>query len=124
MSRFSQKARTQPGMATIHVQAVEAAYRGLQRSQRALVAMLVVCAVLGMKMQGPPGTLGNRIFLPVILATSLLTLAYTLRNSLVLVALADLRRNPRDPKLLRRWSRHNLLVQALCAAVGLTGFAL
>jgi hypothetical protein len=124
MSRFSRKSQTQPGMATVQVQAVESAYLALQRTQRALVGMLLVCAILGMKMQAPPGTLGNRIYLPVILATSLLTFAYTIRNSMVLPALAELRRNPRDPKLLKRWSRNNLIVQAMCAAVGLTGFAL
>ena len=43
---------------------------------------------------------------------------------MVLPALAELRRNPRDPKLLKRWSRNNLIVQSLCAAVGLMGFAM
>jgi len=37
---------------------------------------------------------------------------------------AELRRNPRDPKILKRWSRNNLIVQVLCAAVGLIGFAM
>ncbi len=43
---------------------------------------------------------------------------------MVLPSLAELRRNPRDPKLLKRWSRNNLIMQSLCAAVGLLGFAM
>jgi hypothetical protein len=74
--------------------------------------------------QGRPGMLGTRMYLPIILSTSLLTFAYTIRNAMVLPSLSELRRNPRDPQLLRRWSRNNLIVQSLCAAVGLTGFAM
>jgi hypothetical protein len=112
-------------MATAHIQAVESTYLALQRAQRGLVAMMLACAILGATvLHVPSGTLGNRIYLPVIFATSLLTFAYTIRNSMVLPSLGELRRNPRDPKLLQRWSRNNLIVQALCAAVGLTGFAL
>ena len=125
MSRFSQKSQSQPGMVAANVQAVESTYLALQRTQRALVGMTIACAILGTAvLRGLHGALGNRIYLPVIVATSLLTFAYTLRNAMVLPALAELRRNPRDPKLLQRWSRNNLIVQALCAAVGLTGFAL
>ena len=29
-----------------------------------------------------------------------------------------------DPKILKRWSRNNLIVLALCGAVGLMGFAM
>jgi hypothetical protein len=87
--------------------------------------MLLACAVLGMTIfHAPPGTLGQRTFLPIILSTSLLTFAYTARNTMVLPSLAELRSNPRDPKILKRWSRNNLIVQALCAAVGLMGFAM
>jgi hypothetical protein len=42
----------------------------------------------------------------------------------VLPSLAELRRNPRDAQALSRWSRNTLIVQSLCAAVGLIGFAL
>lgn len=125
MSRYSQKIETQPGAATVHVQAVEAAYLALQRTQRTVVGMLVACAIIGtVALRGMRNVLGNRIFLPVIFATSLLAFAYTARNSMVQPALAELRRNPRDPLLLKRWSRNNLIVQGLCAAVGLAGFAL
>jgi hypothetical protein len=87
--------------------------------------MLAVCAVLGMTVfQARPGTLGNRTYLPIIASTTLLTFAYTIRNAMVLPALAELRRNPRDPQALKRWSRNNLIMQSLCAAVGLTGFAM
>jgi hypothetical protein len=124
MSRFTQKARSRPATLPSHTQPVAFAYLALQRTQRALVGMLLLCAVLGMTIfRGRPGTLGNRTYLPIIAATSLLTFAYTIRNSMVLPALAELRRNPRDPKLLQRWSRNNLIVQSLCAAVGLIGFA-
>ena len=129
MSRFSQKfrsqhSRSQPGAATAQVQAVESAYVALMRSQRWLVGMLIACAIVGFKLHGPLGVLGNRIYLPAILATSLLTLAFTLRNRLVLPSLNGLRASPRDAMLLRRWSRNTLMVQLLCTAVGLTGFAL
>ncbi len=125
MSRFAKKARSHSRALPIQTQPVEFAYLSLQRTQRGLVGMLAVCAVLGMTLfQARPGMLGNHLYLPIILSTSLLTFAYTIRNSMVLPSLAELRRNPRDPKLLKRWSRNNLIVQSLCAAVGLTGFAM
>jgi hypothetical protein len=125
MSRYSEKSQSQPGAATANIQAVETAYLALQRTQRTVVGMLVACAIVGtVAFRGTQPVLGNRIYLPVIFATSLLAFAYTVRNSMVLPSLAELRRNQRDPQLLKRWSRNNLIVQALCAAVGLTGFAL
>jgi len=125
MSHFAKKARSRPAALPSHTQPVQFAYLSLQRTQRGLVGMLAVCAVLGMTVfQGRPGTLGNRTYLPIIVSTTLLTLAYTIRNSMVLPSLAELRRNPRDPQVLQRWSRNNLIVQSLCAAVGLLGFAM
>jgi len=125
MSRFSQKARSEPGALPLSMQNVQLAYLSLQRTQRALVGMLVLCAVLGTTVfHAPPASLGNRTFMPVILSTALLTFAYTLRTSMVLPSLIELRRNPRDPKILKRWSRNNFIVLTLCAAVGLVGFGL
>jgi hypothetical protein len=125
MSRFSEKARSEPAAVPLSMQSVQVAYLSLQRTQRALVGMLVACAVLGTTVfHAPSGSLGNRSFLPVILSTALLTFAYTLRTSMVLPSLMELRRNPRDPKILKRWSRNNFIVLTLCAAVGLMGFAL
>jgi hypothetical protein len=125
MSRYSQKSETQPGAATATNQAVEAAYLALQRTQRTVVGMLIACAIVGtVAFRGTQSVLGNRIYLPVIFATTLLGFAYTLRNSMVLPSLGELRRNPRNPDLLKTWSRNNLIVQALCALVGLMGFAL
>jgi hypothetical protein len=125
MSRFANKARSRTAALPSHTQPVHFAYLSLQRTQRGLVGMLVVCAVLGMTVfHARPGTLGSRTYLPIIASTSLLTFAYTIRNSMVLPALAELRRNPRDPKALKLWSRNNLIVQSLCAAVGLVGFAM
>ncbi|SRR6266568_5346609 len=124
MSRFAERKQSEPVVLPVHTQAIEFAYLSLQRTQRGLIGMLIACAVLGMTVfRVPPGTLGSRTFLPIILSTSLLTFAYTVRNSMVLTALADLRRNPRDPQSLKRWTRYTLIVQSLCAAVGLTGFA-
>jgi hypothetical protein len=126
MSRFTKKkASSEPAALAFETQPVAVAYLSLQRTQRALVAMLVACAILGMTLfHAPPGTLGNRTFLPIIFSTSLLTFAYVTRNAFVLPALSELRRNPRDRQLLQRWSRNNLIVQSLCAAVGLMGFAM
>lgn len=87
--------------------------------------MLIACAILGLTVfRVPQGRLGNKTFWPIILSTSLLTFAFTIRNSMVLPSLSELRRNPRDAKVLGRWSRNNLIVQSLCAAVGLIGFGL
>ena len=125
MSRFAQKYRSQPGAAAAQYPAVQSAYDALMRALRWFVGMLVACAILGLTvLHGPPVLLGRRTFLPAIFATSLMALAYTLRNRLALPSLAELRANPRDPSALRRWSRNNLIVQFLCSAVGLTGFAL
>ena len=125
MSRFSQKFRSEPGAAAAQVQAVEAAYHALMRTQRSFVAVLLACAILGFKLlHGPPNLLGQRIYFPAIFAASLLTLAFTLRGRLVLPSLQELRANPRDPSLLRRWGRNTLIVQLLCIAVGWTAFAL
>lgn len=125
MSRFSQKARSEPAAVPVSMQSVQFAFLSLQRTQRSLVGMLLACAVLGTTVfHVSPGALGNRSFMPVILSTALLTFAYTLRTSMVLPSLIELRRNPRDPKILKRWSRNNFIVLTLCAAVGLTGFAM
>jgi hypothetical protein len=125
MSRYTKKASSDPAALAFPVQPVAVAYLSLQRTQRALVGMLVACSVLGMTVfHVPPGTLGNRTFLPIIFSTSLLTFAYIARNAFVLPALSELRRNPGDRQRLQRWSRYNLIVQSLCAAVGLMGFAM
>jgi hypothetical protein len=125
MSRYAEKSHSQPAAPPATLQSVQDAYISLQRTQRGLVGMLLACAVLGSTIfRVSAGTLGSRTFLPIILSTTLLTFAYTARNSMVLPSLAELRRNPRDPQLLRRWSRNNLIVQSLCALVGLTGFAM
>jgi len=125
MSRFAKKALSQPRALPIHTQPVEFAFLSLQRTQRGLVGMLALCAVLGMTVFQPrQGMLGNHAYLPIILSSSLLTFAYTIRNAMVLPSLAELRRNPRDTALLKRWTRNNLIVQLLCAAVGLTGFGM
>ena len=125
MSRFAQKYRSEPGAAATQFPAVQSAYTALMRAQRWFVGMLITCAILGLTvLHGPPALLGRRLFLPAILASSLMALAFTLRNRLVLPSLAELRANPRDAGTLRRWSRNNLIVQFLCSAVGLTGFAL
>ena len=125
MSLFSKRVQSQPGVLTVQLQSVENAYLSLQHTQRGLVGMLVACAVLGSTLlRVPAGSLGSRSFLPAIISASLLTFAYTTRNSMVLPSLAELRRNPSDPKLLKRWSRNNLIVQVLCALVGLMGFAM
>ena len=126
MSRFAKKrAQSKPGVLTLQLPSVEVAYLSLQRTQRGLVGMLVACAILGTAVfRVPSGSLGSRSFLPAIIGASLLTFAYTARNMMVLPALAELRRNPRDPKLLKRWSRNNIIVQSLCALVGLIGFAM
>ena len=125
MSRFAEKYRSQPGEAAAQYPAVQSAYDALMRSQRWFVGMLVACAMLGLTvLHGPRVLLGRRTFLPAIFATSLMALAYTLRGQLVLPSLAELRANPRDSGALRRWSRNTLIVQFLCSAVGLTGFAL
>jgi hypothetical protein len=125
MSRFAKKNQANPAALSFQTQPVEFAYLSLVRTQRGLVGMLIGCAILGMTVfHGPSGTLGYKTFLPVILSTSLLTFAYTIRNSMVLPSLADLRRNPRDTKALKRWGRYSLIVQCLCAAVGLMGFAM
>ncbi len=125
MSRYAKKQQAAPVVIPVQTQAVEYAYVSLQRTQRGLVGMLVACAVLGMTVfRVPPGTLGSRTFLPIILSTSLLTFAYTIRNAMVLPSLAELRRSPRNGDALRRWHRNNLIVMCLCAAVGLLGFAM
>jgi TRAP-type uncharacterized transport system fused permease subunit len=123
MSRFAKKSQLQSTV--VSSQPVEYAYSTLQRTQQGLVGMLLTCGVLGNTVfKVPPGTLGNRTFLPIILSTSLLTFAFTIRNSMVLPSLAELRRNPRDAQALKCWSRNNLIVQSLCAGVGLVGFAM
>jgi len=88
------------------------------------MGMLTACAIIGMTtLKAPPAAIGNRTFVPIILSTTLLVFAYSLRTSMVLPSLEELRRNPSDPKALGRWSRNNLIVQCLCGAVGLMGFA-
>jgi hypothetical protein len=125
MSRFA-KERTQskPGATAYQNQSIENVYLSLKRTQYGLIGMLVACSILGMTVLKPPvATLSNRIFLPIIFSTSLLVFAFTIRNSMVVPSLAELRRNPLDPKALKLWGRNNVIVQCLCGAVGLLGFA-
>jgi hypothetical protein len=125
MSRYSEKLQSDPPALPASIQSVQNAYLSLQRTQRGLVGVLVTCAVLGMTVfHAPPGSLGHRTYMPVIFSTVLLTFAYTVRNAMVLPALAELRQNPHDAAALRRWSRNSLIVLCLCAAVGMLGFAL
>jgi hypothetical protein len=125
MSRYSQKLQSAPPTQSISVQSVQNAYLSLRRTQRALVSLLIACAILGMTFShAAPGTLGRQTYLPVIFSTVLLTFAYTVRNAMVVPALTELRRNPRDAAALHRWSRNNLIVLCLCGAVGMLGFAL
>ena len=123
MSRSRKK--TPPTIVAPPTEAVQVAYLSLQRTQLGLVVLLAICALLGLTVfRAPRPLLGHRIFMPVIFSTVLLTFAYTVRNSMVLPALDRLRRNPRDPKLLKSWSRSSLAVLMLCAAVGMMAFAL
>ena len=125
MSRFAQKYRSQPGEAAAQYPAIESAYVALMRAQRWFVGMLIACAILGLTvLHGPPMLVGRRTFFPAIFASSLMALAYTLRNQLVRPSMTELRANPRSTEALRRWTRNSLIVQFLCSAVGLTGFAL
>jgi hypothetical protein len=54
----------------------------------------------------------------------MLTFAYTARNSMVMPAAEQLRRNPNDPTLVMRWRSGVVIVMTLCEGVGLMGFVL
>lgn len=124
MSRYSEKLQTNPGGAPASLEAVQVAYNRLRTTQRAFLLIIVACAAFGFTLGRGQGSLGNRTYLPVIFATTVLTLAYTLRNSLVLPSLGELRRNPHNAVALARWHRNSVIVMALCAAMGLLGLAL
>jgi hypothetical protein len=127
MSRFAKQraeSQSQPRTISSHNQSVEYAYISLQRTQRGLMGLLTACAIIGMTtLRVPPAAIGNRTLVPIILSTTLLIFAYSLRTSMVLPSLEALRRNPGDQKILSRWSRANLIVLCLCGAVGVMGFA-
>jgi hypothetical protein len=108
----------------LHLQSIEHAYISLQRTQRTLAAMLIAAAVAGFVFFPAHEPLGKRIFLPVIFATTLMTFAYTVRNSMVQPALAELRRQPGNRALLARWRRNNLIVFCMLTAVGVIGFGM
>jgi hypothetical protein len=127
MSRFAKQraeSQSQPRAISSHIQSVEYAFISLQRTQRGLIGMLTACAIIGMTtLKVPPAPISNRTLVPIILSTTLLILAYSLRTSMVLPSLEALRRNPGDPKILSRWSRNSLIVICLCGTVGVMGFA-
>ena len=87
--------------------------------------MLVLCAVLGMTVfpdrREPSAT---RTFLPIILLHH--AAHFRLHHPQCHGAARALRTAPQParPQLLKRWSRNNLIMQSLCAAVGLLGFAM
>lgn len=123
MSRYSEKIDQSPAARPSAARALQA-YASLRAQQRTLALIVVCCAAFGFTLSRGPAVLGNRGYLPVILATSVLTFAYTLRNSVVRPALAELRRDPQNPYALKRWQRNSLIVMILCGAVGIIGFAM
>jgi hypothetical protein len=124
MSRYSQKLAANPSNVPASVQSVHNAYEFLRRVQRMLALLVVFCAAFGFTIKHQAAALGGRSYLPVIFATTLLTFAYTIRNSTVRPALTELRRNPQNPLVLKRWRRNSLIVLGLCAAVGFIGLAM
>ena len=124
MSRYSEKLQTNPAGAPTTLDAVQAAYNALRGTQRALLLVIVFCAAFGFTLGRGAGSLGNRTYLLVIFATTVLTFAYTLRNSMVMPSLGELRRNPHNEVALARWRRNSVIVMSLCTVVGLLGLAL
>ncbi len=127
MSRFAKRSSAATrALWPSRLQPVEVAYLSLQRTQRGLVGMLVVCAVLGMTVfRVPPGTLGNRTFLPIIFSTSLLTFAYIVRNAMVLPAAGGIAPQPPRPETAQALEPQQSHRAGRCArAVGLMGFAM
>ncbi|MDR3763238.1 MAG: hypothetical protein P4M01_04000 [Acidobacteriota bacterium] len=124
MSRYSAKLQSNPSGVPTALEPVQKAYNGLRGTQRSLLLVIVFCAAFGFTMGRGAGSLGSRTYLPVIFATTLLTFAYTLRNSSVLPSLGELRRNPHNDVALARWRRNSVIVMSLCAAVALLGLAL
>jgi hypothetical protein len=124
MSRYSEKLQAQPAPISASLQPVWIVYQGLQRVQRTLALIVVFCAAFGFTLARTTAPLGSRSYIPVIFASTLLTFGYTIRNSAVLPALTELRRNPQNADALKRWRRNCLIVLYLCAAVGLIGLAM
>jgi hypothetical protein len=127
MSKYSRKIeKTTPQKLTVSVAPpeVERVWLGLRRTQQGLAVLLLICAAAGALLFRASQTRASGVaVMPAVLASIVLTFAYSARNQFVLPALEELRRNPRDPRRLEIWRKATLRVQGMCAMVGLAGFA-
>jgi hypothetical protein len=86
---------------------------------------VVIYGVLGEFVLRPQArALGSTALILVVIASSMLTFAYTAHNSTVRPAEERVRRNPNDPAAVMRWRSGVLITMMLCEGVGLLGFVL
>lgn len=128
MSKYSKKlAETKPQAAPklAHTPPeIAAAWQLLRRTQLGLAGALVLLAVGGLAFPTRPSdTQSMSGYMPVILASFVMTFAYTTHSTVIRPALEELRRNPFDHTRVKQWRSAVWQMQALCALVGLGGFA-
>jgi uncharacterized membrane protein YfcA len=103
---------------------LERTLQSLKLIHMGMLASIVIYGILGEFVLRPqPRGLGSALIL-VVIASSMLTFAYTARNSMVLPAAEQLRRDPDNPMLVMRWRTGVVIVMTLCEGVGLIGFVL
>ncbi|HVP63458.1 MAG TPA: hypothetical protein VMT82_01105 [candidate division Zixibacteria bacterium] len=104
---------------------LERTLQSLKLIHMGMLASVVIYGILGEFVLHPqPRALGSTALILVVIASSMLTFGYTARNSMVLPAEEQLRRNPNDPTLVMRWRSGVVIVMTLFEAVGLIGFVL
>jgi hypothetical protein len=104
---------------------LERTLQSLKLIHLGMISAVVVYAIVGEFVLRPQTRgLGSIPLILVVVASSMLTFAYTARNSTVLPAEEQLRRNPDDSTAVMRWRTGVLITIMLCEGVGLLGFVL
>ncbi len=104
---------------------LERTLQSLKLIHTGMISAIVIYGIVGEFVLHPqPRGLGSIALILVVIASSMLTFAYTARNSMVLPAEEQLRRNPNDPGAIMRWRSGVLITIMLSEGVGLLGFVL
>ena len=104
---------------------LERTLQSLKLIHMGMISAVIIYGIFGEFVLHPqPRGLGSIPLILVVIASSMLTFAYTARSSMVLPAEEQVRRAPDDSTSVMRWRSGVLITIMLCEGVGLLGFVL